>query len=107
MQERPCGSVQAFPILGQSPASVQPGDGPFNDPSPGQDKEALRLVRSLDDLDGDASRYPSEPFAELRPLITTIGVELGQERIKSKQSGHDQYTTLAILNISRMNDRVE
>ena len=65
------------------------------------------MVRSLDDLDVNAPRNPPQTITKVRPLITTVGVKLGQERIKSKQSGHDQNTAIAILNIGRMNDRVE
>ena len=106
-QECPCGTVQTFPILRQPSAAIEPGDGAFNDPSPGQDKEALRLIRSLDDLEIDAAHHPTQAIAKLWPLIAAVGVELGQEWIKPEQSGHDQHTTVAILNIGRVNNRVK
>ena len=106
-QECPCGTVQTFPILRQPSAAIEPGDGPFNDPSPGQDKEALRLIRSLDNLEIDAAHHPTQAIAKLWPLIAAVGVELGQEWIKPEQSGHDQHTTVAILNIGRVNNRVK
>src|SRR3954469_18345289 len=40
-------AVQAFPILSQSTASVEPCDGPFDNPALRQDDEALGLIGPL------------------------------------------------------------
>ena len=39
-----------FPTFRQSPASVQPCEGAFDHPSPGDDLEALGGVGAFDDL---------------------------------------------------------
>jgi hypothetical protein len=42
--------VAVFPVAGQTPASVEPCDGPLDDPALGFNDEALRVLASLDDL---------------------------------------------------------
>ena len=41
---------EVLPVLGQSAAAVEPGDGAFDHPTPGLDDEALHPIGSLDDL---------------------------------------------------------
>jgi len=43
----------------------------------------------------------------LRSLVTAVGIQFQQEGKQAEQSGHDQYPAVAILNISRMNNRVQ
>ena len=43
-------AVEVLPVLGQSAAAVEPGDGAFDHPTPGLDDEALHPIGSLDDL---------------------------------------------------------
>ena len=43
--------VEALPILGQTAAAVEPGDGAFDDPSLGQDGKALCYLKTAKALD--------------------------------------------------------
>ena len=72
--------VETFPVLGQSSAAVEPGEGAFDDPALGQNDEACGLIRSLDDFDVDARQNPLHRVLELRPLVAAVGIELDQKR---------------------------
>src|SRR6516225_9651435 len=73
-------AVEAFPILGQSAAAAEPGEGAFDDPAFWQSDEPFGLVRSLDDLDVDTLENALHRALELRPLVARVGIELDQER---------------------------
>ena len=97
--------VQAFPILGQAAAPVQPSNGALYDPAFRQHHELAR-VRALDDLHVDPAADPGQSLLELRPGVAAVGVELEQERIQPEQGGHHQHAAIAVLHVSRMDDRV-
>ena len=69
-------AVEAFPILGEAAAAVEPADGAFHDPAFGQHLEAFGHIGSLHDLNLDPVQHPSQRGLKLRPLIAAIGVEL-------------------------------
>ena len=77
MQECKCASVQAFSVLGEPAAPVQPGGGSLHDPALGQDGKALGRIRPLDDLRLDVAQGPGKPGLELRACIAAIGIQLG------------------------------
>src|SRR5215203_4136796 len=52
-------AVQAFPILSQSTASVEPRDGPFDNPTLLEHHKALCGIRTLDDLHVDLAHDPA------------------------------------------------
>ena len=99
-------AIEAFPILGQSAAAAEPGQGAFDDPALWQSDEPFGLVRSLDDLDGDARENAFHRALELRSLITAVGVELDQEREGAEQARHQQRPAVAVLDIGGMHDCV-
>jgi len=47
------------------------------------------------------------PFGEDRTLIAAVRKEFLQERVTPEQRLQDQHTAVAILNIGRMNQRVQ
>ena len=49
-EPRLCGGNDFFPILGQSAAAPEPGEGALDDPASGQNFKAVGGVRALDDL---------------------------------------------------------
>ena len=63
-------------------------DGSFDDPSFWQNREALRGIGPLDDIDVDPSEDAAKGGLKNRPLIATVGIELEQEWIHAEQSGH-------------------
>ncbi len=104
-EERP--SIEAFPILGEAPAAVQPSNRAFHDPAFGQDREALCLIGSLDDRDLEASADPAHAGLKGRPLIAAVGVELEQKRVKAEQGRHHPDTAVTILDVARMHEGVK
>src|SRR3546814_21180627 len=53
-EEEPCGccGYGGLEVLGEAPASAEPGEGAFDDPSSGQQLEAFDALWALDDFDG-------------------------------------------------------
>ena len=56
MQESERVAIEILPIFGEPAASVEPGDGAFDDPSFGQDDEGVQFV-ALDDLDDPVAAF--------------------------------------------------
>jgi hypothetical protein len=44
---------------------------------------------------------------KLRPLIPAIGKELAQKREQAEERFENQYATVAVLNVGRMNDGMQ
>jgi len=78
-------SVEVLPVLGQPAASVQPGDGAFDDPAFRQHDEAFGPVGSFDDLGIELGEEMSQGAAEDRSLIGAVGEQFGQEGIEAEQ----------------------
>ncbi len=70
-----------FEILGEPPASSEPGEGSFNHPSAGQQREALGGVGTLDDLEGPLTAG-GHGVLQLFPAIAAIGEHMAQPRIE-------------------------
>jgi hypothetical protein len=62
-------ALEAFPILGQSPAAAKPGEG-----------------ATLDDLEVGARQNAFHRALEFRPLVASVGVEPNQEREGCEQA---------------------
>ena len=71
-----CISGEIFEILGQPAASVQPGEGAFDNPPSGQNCEALGLVGTFDDFDFEVWQDLGRSLLKDRPLISAVGKEL-------------------------------
>ncbi len=71
--------------LASSAASVEPGEGPLDDPTFGQDFETLGLIGAFDDFDVKLRQHLGEGLLELRSLIAAVGKELFQKREQAKQ----------------------
>ena len=106
-QECEGAAIEIFPILGQAPASSKPCEGALDDPSFWQDNEALRVIGSLDDFDIHLRHYFRHGAAKQWALIAAIGVELQQEWIQAEQRRHDEFATVAILNVGGVHDGVD
>ena len=99
--------IEALPVLGQPAASPEPGKCSLDDPAFGQNDETMgRLVRTFDDLDVHLAHDGSERALEFGALITTIGIELQQERIETEQRGHHKHAAIAVLDVGSMHDGV-
>lgn len=95
---------EVFKILGQSPAPPQPRKGPFYDPAPRQNCEALDIIVAFDNLDFNQLSGFGQRFFKERPAVSTIRPQQPQpgEFIKFLQ---EQRATISVLDIRRMNDR--
>ena len=107
MQERESFAAEAFPILRQTPAPVQPCDGPLHDPAFRQDRKAFGLIGPLDDRDLETAAHPSHASLEGRALITTVGIKLEQKGMKAEQGRHHPYAAVTVLYVARMQEGVK
>lgn len=94
-------------VLGQPAASPQPCESPFDHPAPRQNLKTLGGVGSLDDRGRKSGHGFLLTLGEHRSLIAAIGEQFLQERIAPEQRLQDQHATVAVLDISRMNQRVQ
>ena len=99
--------VAVFPIAGQPSASVEPRNGPLDDPPLGFDDEALGVLASLYDLDRQALHRLGGAGLEDRSRIGAVGEQLAQEGKPPEQGGEQQHTAVTVLNIGRGGQRVQ
>ena len=99
--------VAVFPIAGQTSASVEPCDGPFDDPALGFDDEALGVLASLDDVDRQARHRLGSAGMEDWSRIGAVGEQFAQEGELPEQGEQQQHAAVAILNVGRSDQRVQ
>jgi len=99
--------VEAFPVLGEPSASVEPGDGAFDDPTLGQDDEALGLVGSFDDFGFEAREDAGQGAMKDRPVIGAVGEQLPQEGKQAAQGREQREAAVAILNVGGGDEAVQ
>jgi len=97
-------SVEAFPVLGQPAAAIEPGDGAFDDPALGQHNEALGLIRAFDDFDVELGDGLLGAALEHAAAVAAIGIEFEQEGIEAKQRRHHQHAAIPVLNAGMMHE---
>ena len=98
---------EAFPVLRQPAATVQPGECPLHHPPLWQDHEPLRSIRAFDDLDVDVGQRAFHGRTKFRALIAAVGVEFEQERKSAEQGRHQHCAAVTILDIRAMHDGVD
>ena len=64
---------EVFKVLGQSPASVEPGEGAFDNPTLWENPEAFGVIRPFDDFDFEVRKRFGQSLLKDRPLISAIG----------------------------------
>ena len=94
-------------LFSQSTAAVEPGNGAFDDPSLGFDHETFDVVRTFDDLHGEAAHRCGGAVLEHRSGIGTVGKQFAQEWELAEQSGQQQNTAVAVLDIGGSHERVQ
>jgi hypothetical protein len=99
--------IAVFPIASQAAASVEPRDGPLDDPTLGFDDEPLGLFASLDDLHRQARHRVGCAGMEDRSRIGSIGEQLAQEGELPEQGAQQQHAAIVILDISPGDQRVQ
>jgi hypothetical protein len=88
-------------VLGEASIAAEPGQRPFDDPSAGQDLEALGGIGSLDDLDGP-SADAAQRLAQLFAGIATIGEEMAQPGEAVGDFGEQQRRPVTVLDVGRV-----
>ena len=96
-----------FPVLGEPAATVEPGDGAFNDPALGFNDEAFGVVTTFDDFDLQVRQDARDAALEDWAGIGAVGEQLPQERELSEQGGQQQDTAVAVLNVCGRHQRVQ
>jgi hypothetical protein len=100
-----CGKV--LKILGEAAASIEPCERSLDNPTARQDLEPFGRIRPLHDRDGEPRQCLRQRVTEFWTLISAVSEQLLKERIKAEHGGHDIHPTVAILDVRRMNDRVQ
>ena len=91
-------AVEVLPVLGQSAAAVEPGDGAFDHPTPGLDDEALHPIGSLDDLGLEIGQDAGQGAVKDRALIGAVGEQFPEKGKQTEQGRQQRATAAAILN---------
>jgi hypothetical protein len=82
----------------QAAVSIEPSEGPFDDPSTRQQLEARRVSRAFDDLDGPVAEL-GKGVPQIGAVIDAIGEEVARPRKQLVDRLDDQNSTIAILDI--------
>ena len=93
---------QRFVILAQAPVAAEPSEGPFGDPSLGQDHEAAQIVAPLDDLENPAAQL-SCPVDQVSG-VPSVGPDPLEPGELTHQFGRHELGPIAILDVGRMHD---
>src|SRR5665811_2040103 len=106
-QEDLAAEVEIFPVLGKPAATIEPRNGALDDPSARQNDEAFGPIGTLDDFGFELRSDLGQRRMEDRPRIGAVGKEPFQKRKQAEKRGQQQDAAVAILNIGRMNNRVQ
>src|ERR1035438_5704059 len=106
-QEDQAAEVEIFPVLGKPAATIEPRNGALDDPSTRQNDEAFGPIGTLDDCGFELRSDLGQRRMEDRPRIGAIGKEPFQKRKQAEKRGQQHDAAVAILNIGRMNNRVQ
>src|SRR5450830_859493 len=106
-QEDQAAEVEIFPVLGKPAATIEPRNGALDDPSARQNDEAFGPIGTPDDFGFELRSDLGQRRMEDRPRIGAVGKEPFQKRKQAEKRGQQQDAAVAILNIGRMNNRVQ
>ena len=94
------GSGIALEIARQAAIAADPGEGPLDDPSLGQDDESVAIA-AFDDFDLPTAG-PRNDAGHLRPLVSSIGEDAFDKREPAAGLAQQLACAIAILNVCRM-----
>ena len=105
-EHEPCGGTGdcCLEVLGEAAASAEPGEGPLDNPSAGQEFKSFCGIGALYDLDRP---FPDllEASLQLGPGIATIGEDMPQRGIFLADGLEHSGRAIAILNIGGMDHK--
>jgi len=73
----------------------------------GKTTNPLTPIRTFNDFNVEMRQNFCKRFRKVRSLISAVGEERLQKGEHPEQGRHDENTSIAILNVGRMNDGVE
>ena len=94
------GSGVTLEVAGQAAVAADPGKSTLDDPSFGQDDEAMGIA-ALDDLQAPAAGL-GDDFGHLRPLVAGVGKDAFDERKGSPRGAQQVARAVAILHVGRV-----
>lgn len=98
------GSGQVFEVAGETTAAGDPRQRSFDDPTLGQNVEALAGVRALDDVEGPRAGV-TEERGNAFTLVAAIGEDLRDEwEHRPRPLVENQRGAIPILNVGGVND---
>jgi hypothetical protein len=92
-------------VTGEAAIAADPSEGAFNDPSLGQDDEAMQLG-ALDDPELPRAGL-GDDGSHLRSLVATVGEDALDEGEQTTGSTQQFESAVAILHVGRMNHDVQ
>ena len=107
MKESERVAVAIFPVFSKPSATVEPGNGAFNDPALGFNEEAFDVVATFDDFDLKVRHDCCDAALEDRAAIGAVCEQLPQERELSKQGGQQQDTAVTVLKVAACHQRAQ
>lgn len=94
------GSGVTLEVAGQAAVAADPGESTLDDPSLGQDDEAMGIA-ALDDLQAPEAGL-GDDFGHLRPLVAGVGKDAFDERKGSPRGAQQVARAVAILHVGRV-----
>ena len=94
------GSGVTLEVAGQAAVPADPGKSTLDDPSLGQDDEAMGIA-ALDDLQAPEAGF-GDDFSHLRPLVAGVGKDAFDERKGSPRGAQQVARAVAILHVGRV-----
>jgi Uncharacterised protein family (UPF0149) len=88
-------------------AAVEPRNRPFDDPTAWKYYKSFGVIGALDDFSFEIGEDFRQGLLEFRSLKAAVGKQPFQERIHPEQCRKKQNTAVAVLDIGRMNNRVQ
>ena len=99
--------VEIFPVLCQPATATQPTDGALDNPTFGQNDEALGPIGTTDDFSDQVRHDVREAVMKHRPRVGAVSKQLLEEWELSEQCGQKHQATVAILNIGWRHQRMQ
>ena len=94
-----CGARdRSLEVLCQAAVSIEPCQGPFDNPSAREEMKARRLGGAFDDFDRPVAEF-DESLAQIGAVVDAVGKEVAQPRKQVVDGFDDEPGAIAILDV--------
>jgi hypothetical protein len=100
-------SVEILPVLGRTPATVEPGDGAFDDSALRERDKAFDPIRAFDDFGFETRQDAGQGGVKDRPLVGAVGEQLLEIGDQAEHRRQQNQAAIAILNIGGDDDAAQ